>query len=334
MGYKTAFREIIRAYEADRDRAEAVTADRRKAVYQQLPRVRDIDARFAATGIALAKMALTGDEGELAQLKAESQALAQEKAALFKANGIPEDYFVPPYRCVLCSDTGFVDNADGPPERCRCLKQRLINKYYDLSNLKDILAYENFDTFDLRYYSHEVSANEGLSPHANMQTVYQAAMNFVLQFGTGFQSLLLYGETGLGKTFLCNCIAKDLLDQGYTVLYVTAPRLFKVIEDYRFNRDEMEEPDEMVDAVSTVDLLILDDLGAEFATVVTSASLFDIVNQRLLARKPTVISTNLSPSDMETQYSDRIISRFLGHYKMLKFFGDDIRIRKKYAAKR
>lgn len=335
MGYKTVYREIMRAYEADRDKALAILEQRRGEVYRRIPRLREIETQLTAIGLSLAKQALEDtDGGMLAALRAESLALREERFALLEANHLGADYLTPPYQCAICSDTGFIETGDALPTRCRCLKQRLIDKYYDLSNIKDTLSEENFDTFDLRYYDMQVSEDEGLSPYANMQTIYQTAMQFVLGFGRDFQNLLLYGDTGLGKTFLCNCIAKDLLNAGRTVLYLTAPRLFKVIEDYRFNRDEMEEPDEMLEAVADVDLLILDDLGAEFATVITSAALFDIINQRLINKKPVVISTNLSPPGLQAQYSERIVSRFLGHYKLLKFFGDDIRIRKKYAVRR
>lgn len=330
MGYHTAFREIMRAYEVDRDRAAALFAQRRAEVYALLPRVRAIDIRLSEIGLSLARHALADDVTLLASLKDESAGLQQEKDTLIAKAGIPGDYFTAIYRCALCRDTGYIPDDSGPPARCRCLKQRLIEKFYDLSNVKNILNEENFDTFDLRYFSTEKVEREGLSPHENMQAVYRAATRFVLRFGTDFRNLLLYGDTGLGKTFLCNCIAKDLLDQGYTVLYVTAPRLFKLVEDYRFNRDEMEEPDETLDAVTDVDLLILDDLGSEFATVITYAMLFDVVNQRLLAKKPTVISTNLSAQELEAQYSGRIMSRVLGHFELLKFFGDDIRVKKKY----
>ena len=116
-----------------------------------------------------------------------------------------------------------------------------------------------------------------------------------------------------------------MLDRGYSVLYLTAPKMFEIIEENRFNRDDMEEPSYIIEAVTDVDLLILDDLGAEFSTLVTSAALFNIINQRILAKKATVISTNLDVQELELNYSDRTISRFLGHYKMSKFFGDDIR---------
>jgi len=329
MSYKTAFRDVMRAYEADRDRAAALLKERRAEVYRNVPRIREIDEALSQAGIGAAKQILanTGNsQALLAELRQQSATLMEEKQKLLLENGVSEEYFTDIYRCKLCQDTGY-----GPGGvRCQCLKQRLINKYYDLSNIRDLLDAENFDTFDLRYYSQDIIPSEGISPHQNMKLIYRIATDFVTHFDQTFHNLLFYGDTGLGKTFLCNCIAKDLLDKGHTVLYVTAPRIFKLVEDYRFNRDDIDDPDYAIDAVTDVDLLILDDLGAEFSTIVTSSALFDIINQRLLAKKPTVISTNLSPAEFETQYSDRIVSRFLGHYKISKFYGDDIRAKKKY----
>jgi len=339
-----AYKEIMRTYEAERDRAEALLRKRRTEVYKRIPRVREIDERLKESGINTAKQLLfqpvESQNNLLESLRNHHNELRIEKQQLLQEKGIPEDYFTDIYRCNLCADTGYIapdshENTGiiGSSERCNCLKQRIIDKYYDLSNLRGLLAEENFDTFDIRFYNDDVVGSDGVSPRRNMQINFQKAMKFALEFGNTFQNLLFYGDTGLGKTFLCNCIAKDLLDKGRTVLYVTAPQIFKVIEDYRFNRNAMEEPHETIDAVTDVDLLILDDLGTEFDTLVTSAALFNIINQRILARKPTIISTNLQPADFESHYSDRIVSRFYGHYTSLEFYGEDIRAMKKYSGK-
>jgi len=329
MGYKTAYREVMRDYEASRQEAEAALLQRKAALYAKLPRLALIENQMTAVGLNLVKTALAGNQPEHDAARDAAKKLEIEKRAIMEENHVPADYFAAAYRCKLCKDTGYLPAEAGQlAVRCNCLKQRMIEAYYSLSNIKGILQDENFDTFDDRCFSPAVTESEGLSPQANMQTIYRHATDFVQDFDTVFSNLLLYGPTGLGKTFVCHCIAKDLLDGGRTVLYLTAPRLFKVVEDYRFNRDSMEDADEMLDAVTDVDLLVLDDLGAEFITVITSSALFDIVNQRLLAKKPTVISTNLPPTELMSHYSERIFSRFVGHYKMLKFFGDDVRVRK------
>jgi len=316
----------MREYDAIREEGIDLLNKRRLELYKNFPRIEKIEEESAALGLNLVKLALKGDEAGLIKTKNKLAALKQEKDDILVKGGYSLEYLTAVYRCSECQDTGYKSTS----QRCNCLKQRLIEGYYALSNIKGVLEDENFDTFDHRYFSPEIIESEGLSPLVNMQAIYRMAAEFVQDFGVKFRNFLLYGRTGLGKTFVCHCIAKDLLDAGHTVLYLTAPRLFKVIEDSRFNRDSLREPDEMLEAVTDVDLLILDDLGAEFVTVITSSALFDIVNQRLLAKKSTVISTNLSPRELEGHYSERIVSRFAGNYQMIKFFGEDVRVKKKY----
>jgi len=323
----------MRSYETSRNQAEALLEERRAALIRSFPRIQEIDRALSETGLSLAKLALSQDKYGLQEARAKAEALKQEKASILAAGGVPEDYLTAIYRCATCNDTGYKPPEPGRlPERCGCLKQKLVEAYYSLSNIKGILDEENFDTFDSRCFSPTIVEAEGISPLTNMQAIYRIATDFVQDFNVKFDNLLLYGRPGLGKTFICHCIAKDLLDAGHTVLYLTAPRLFKIIEDYRFNREFMVEP-EMLDAVTDVDLLILDDLGAEFITLVTSSALFDIINQRLLAKKPMVISSNLPPQELMSHYSERIFSRFTGHYRMIKFFGEDVRSKKKYGGR-
>ena len=329
MTYKAAFRKVMKDYEMARDHAHSLLEERRAEVYRNIPKIAEIDHALSKLGANLAKLALAGDENGIKQLREQSTELKENRRILLQ-NTVGENYLTAVYRCMNCMDTGYIQGSpNSPTARCKCLNQRLIDEYYSLSNMKNVLSEENFDTYDIRLFSTDVIPSEGLSPYANMQTIYRYAMQFVTEFGNEFDNLLLYGEPGLGKTFVCHCIAKDLLDAGRTVLYQTAPRLCRVLEDYRFNRGTMAEPDEMLAAVDEVDLLIIDDLGAEIPTVVTSAALFDIINKRLLARKHTVISTNLTPTALSAQYSERLVSR-LFNYKMIKFFGEDIRVKKKY----
>jgi len=335
MRHSKIHREIMREYEFSRNRADSILAKHQANAYEKIPRLAEIDSSLGTLGISLAKMALSGDAEGMKATRTAAAVLKNERNNLLKQKGWDEGYFVPQYRCTNCSDTGYIQETPSSlAVMCQCLKQRLIDEYYNLSNMNEVLRDENFDTFDIRLFSTEVVAAEGLSPRANIENVHRHATKFVQEFGRGFVNLLLYGETGLGKTFICHCIAHDLLAEGRTVLYLTVPRLCRFIEDYRFNRDSLEEPNEMLDAMDEADLLILDDLGTEISTVVTSAALFDIINQRLITRKPTIISTNLASNDLKSHYSERIVSRFLGNYQMIKFFGDDIRTKKKYAGVR
>ncbi|MCL2456214.1 MAG: ATP-binding protein [Defluviitaleaceae bacterium] len=329
--HKNAFREVMRELHVSRERAENLHAAQLEEAYKKNPKLREIDKKLAEIGISLSRLAISGDLDGVKKAREKSDVLRKERLSLVAKI----KNFSPQFACKICSDTGYAPQKSGVlAVFCACLKQRLIEKNFSLSNMYEILKEENFENFDLRLYSTEIIENEGLSPRDNMKKIYRNATGFVEKFDEVFQNLLLYGEAGLGKTFVSHCIAKDLLDAGKTVLYLTVPRLCKVIEDARFHRDSLAAPDEMLDAVDSVDLLVLDDLGAEISTLVTSAALFDIINQRLLVRKSTVISTNLSSNALAAQYSERIVSRFLGNYQMIKFFGDDIRVKKKYGGLR
>ena len=320
------FKEAMRELEKQRLQAQKALAARQDFLYEKLPEIKKIDDKMADIGLSLAKLVLKRDvAGEAEGLRAKSEHLAQEKARILYDNGYDDAFFLEVYNCTDCKDTGYLDQ-----KHCYCLKQRLIARYYEMSNLSKVLERENFDAFNINYYSDTVDEIRGISPRDNITRIWTTSLKFVENFGTKFENLLFYGPTGLGKTFLSNCIAKELLDMGKTVLYTTAAQLFKLVEDARFNRVDIVDGATYLSMVMDVDLLIIDDLGTEFSTIVTNSELFNFINTRLLGKKPTIISTNLAPRDFEEYYSDRITSRIFGEYTLLSFIGDDIRIAKKH----
>ncbi len=201
----------------------------------------------------------------------------------------------------------------------------LINLIY--GNLEK----ENFDNFDLNLYSDEVNAvkyNAKISPRQNILAVKDLALKFIEGFNNPEEKNLLFtGNTGLGKTFLSNCIAKETLLLGKTVLYQTAPIMLDNIIDYRFGKSDFNE---VYNNIINVDLLIIDDLGAEALNSFKLAELFNIINSRLLFQNnhvtKTIISTNLTMNNLLDTYSERIFSRLASYYNVCRFFGDDIRI--------
>lgn len=322
------YKKILRDYEIKRDLANRRLKAKQEEVYAKIPRIAEIDRILSQTGIEVSRLVLQQPEKVDELIKSLEQRnldLVIEKAELLYINGYDKDYLEPSYHCYDCKDTGYIENSP-----CHCFKQALIDVAYDQSNLKDILSVENFENFNFDYYSDEIHPQANISPRENIKQIYSHCIRFVDEFDTTFSNMIFYGDPGLGKTFLCNCIAKDLLDRGKTVLYLTAFQLFKLFEKERFRKEESEDSKAYLDAIFTVDLLIIDDLGTEFNTALTGAELFNCLNARLLDRKPTIISTNLSPNDWQKQYSERIISRVFGNYKALKFIGTDIRILKKY----
>ncbi|MCL2617831.1 MAG: ATP-binding protein [Defluviitaleaceae bacterium] len=318
-------RMISREYERDRIQAKRLSRERMQEVYAKEPAVRELEMEISAQGFLLAKIVLGEMDLHAAHgIRARQKSLVAEKNRLIERAGVTREYLEDVHRCRLCKDTGFVNNVS-----CVCFKSKLIEKFYSLSNVSKSIENENFATFSFDHYATE-DCGHGISQYDNMRLIYSAAKEFAARFPNVPSNLLFHGETGLGKTFLCNCIAREVLDAGFLVLYVTAPQLFKKIEDKRFGGDE-EFADTQIDLVYEADLLIIDDLGSEFGTVVTKSELFNILNSRILEHKPMLISTNLSYEDFRDTYSDRIYSRVFGGFKLMKFFGDDIRALKKFA---
>ncbi len=320
------YREILREYDALRTQKASELRERKESLYERFPRLAEIEEELSLLGISAARAALNSPEGierAVQELKERQHKLAAEQLEIFSASGISPRVLEMEYDCEKCHDTGYI--ADSP---CVCLKRRVMDRLYDQSNVRDVIRLENFDTFDLRLFSSEVVPEEGASPKENAQKNLKTAMAFAEDFTGG--NLLLYGGTGRGKTFLCNCIAKDVLERGKTVLYLTAGQMFRQLEEMRFGRSEDEERTEWDEELLDADLLIIDDLGTEFSTVFTASELFRIINDRKLRKKPVVISTNLEIPALMDQYSDRVMSRLIGEYTVMKFFGEDMRMKKKY----
>ena len=319
-------RRLLTEYDGRRMAREREARERRDQVFAALPSLAQLDARLKQSGLAAMRLTISDPTGAVAgaeRLARQAEGLRKEREALLVQAGYPADYLEVRYDCPRCHDTGYVGN-----EMCPCLKRRLLAACYSQSRLADSLATENFDYFDFRLYSEEYDPAEGGSPRENIQQIFDRAVDFVDNFPQVFANLLLYGPTGLGKTFLCNCIAREILDKGFTVLYLTAGEFCRLAEDAQFRRREEDDDGESpLTDLFEVDLLLLDDLGTEFATALTTSALFQVLNQRLLNRKHTVISTNLSPQRLRDAYSDRILSRLAGSYDFLHFFGQDIRLR-------
>ena len=327
-GRSAIYKEILKYYDRLRTNSEAELRQRKREVYAAVPRIEEIDRDIAAAGVEAAKKVLENPaetENFDNELKEIISALKNEKKELMEINGFDDDYLEVKHICQNCGDTGFIGE-----ERCKCFSQKLVDMAYSSSNIKEIVKYENFDNFDLSFYSDKCGENEIISPLENIKSILGICLNFTRAFGKSFNNLLLYGSPGLGKTFLCNCIAKELLDRGVTVMYVTAPQLFKAIEKEWFNGSPEDEPGNYVEDILDVELLIIDDLGTEFTTVFSSSELFNIINSRLISKKPVIISTNLGLKDLTEKYSDRITSRLMGSFTTLKFFGEDIRLLKKF----
>lgn len=320
---KADFNKILSEYEILRDKAKSELELRKQEIYAKIPRIKEIDEEIGNISINITKSILLDSkqsEKLAKELKQKIIDLQMEKGELLASYNYPTDYLTIKFKCNHCKDTGFINN-----QKCNCLKQKLINYAYNQSNLANLLKYQNFNTFNLEYYSDVIDEIREISPKENMKNIYKICQNFVNNFDTIDENLLFTGPPGLGKTFLSSCIAKELLDKGKTVFYQTAFKIFDVLEEYKFSKDKEESDKEKVDLLFDVDLLIIDDLGTEFINSYTSSEFFNILNSRLLSKKKTIISTNLNMDELFQLYSARVTSRIWGYYKVLEFFGDDIR---------
>ena len=318
-------REILLKYEKRRDNDDYALQKRKQEVYDKIPKIKEIDEEISKTGLKLAKAVLL-DPKKREQLVIESKSkmdnLKKQKEEILYSYGIPLDYLELKYYCDSCKDKGFLSNG----EKCNCLKQEIINEAYKMSNLDRLLNKENFSNFDISIFSSKKSENSNISPRENILNILSICEKFVMEFeNDNGENLLFYGTTGLGKTFMCNCIAKELLDKGYVVIYQTSFKILDILENYKFKKSDDRINAENYKNLFECDLLIIDDLGTEVTNSFTNSELFNIVNSRLVEGKKTIISTNLSPMEIGKVYTQRTLSRILDSFRIIKFIGNDLR---------
>lgn len=305
-------------------RTKNLMEQRYREIIQRIPQMRELDHRIRELSVTHAKSRLTNKEDSF-DLSVAISEISKEKEALLIAHGFPSDYLKPVYTCPDCQDTGYIGE-----KKCHCFEKEIVNFLYSQSNLQEILEHENFSHFNIDYYPDDYTEEAtGLTPRDNIQNILSAAKSFINHFPTERGNLLLYGNTGVGKTFLTNCIAKELLDRSYTVVYLTSVKLFDILETNKFDRDmSRTEKDTSLSYILSSDLLIIDDLGTELNNSFTSSQLYNCIDTRLTHHRSTIISTNLSFDDLREQYSERIFSRITSNYSLLKITGDDIRLKK------
>ncbi|MBR3041857.1 MAG: ATP-binding protein, partial [Eubacterium sp.] len=241
-----------------------------------------------------------------------------------RINGYDEDYLEPIYSCPLCKDEGYSDG-----HVCSCAKKIRIQELYKRSNLNAVFKKENFSTFSLDVYSKEPFKDQPLTPYQNASNILKRAHNYVKNFDSEHGNILIYGSTGLGKTFISNCIAKELLDSAHSVLYLSANELFEqVLSRYIMTRDNSTALKSIYEYLYNSDLLIIDDLGTEVLSSFVRSQLFEILNKRMLTEKATIITTNLDLATLQDRYSERIMSRIAKDYVLFPLYGEDIRYRK------
>lgn len=319
------YNAIMRMYDERRSASRAILDTRQKEIEQTLPEYTALQAQIIENSMNYARTSLfSGDETSGAEeLRKQNDALSRKKEALLMANGYPANYLTPVYTCADCQDTGMIGE-----ERCHCFKQAVVDLLYAQSNIASIIKEENFDTFSFDYYNNTVvDPKTKLTPRQNIERIYDTCQSFVRNFDKEFNNLLFYGNSGLGKTFLSHCIAKELLGTAHTVLYLTAYELFDILGKAMYDEDEGFPAS--AEHILDCDLLIIDDLGTELATAFTMSRLNLCINERFINRRATIISTNFGVQELADHYGERNFSRIFSSYTPLRFFGEDIRLKKK-----
>jgi DNA replication protein DnaC len=328
MGLTREQFDIINNHYNNRRLENKIEMDRRlQEVYADVPSIAEYDREIASTAIHATKLALSGDTSAKDSLREDIQVISERKKAALLMNGYRADYLDEIFTCPICKDTGFIHGAP-----CECLKSEIIKLMYSRSELNEILSVENFDSFNFDYYCNDiVDENSGISSLENIETIVDQCHYFINNFDKQPCNLLFYGRAGTGKTFLINCIAKELLDQSYSVIYLSAVQFFDLLADYSFKRANTSVYRQIsINELHGCDMLIIDDLGTEMSNSFTDSALFDCLNERLIHQKSTIISTNFSMEELQNKYEERIFSRVIGSYNSFKIFGDDIRMKKKF----
>ncbi|WP_392485946.1 ATP-binding protein [Haloimpatiens sp. FM7315] len=317
-GYET---QIFRIYENIRNKEELSLKERKEEIYKKIPKIKEIENKIARLSINLSINILNNKEDvdkSLKTLKENITDLRIKKTELLVSFDYPMDYLDMHYKCTKCKDTGFIGS-----KKCTCYKHYLVAVYYKNSGFKELLKVNNFNNFRLDVYSTERTEQELKSPKKNMQEILLKIRKYINEFETCNNNLLFYGNSGTGKTFLSNCIAKSLLDSGHLIVYKTANELIENLREARFNKNANLE-----DLLLNCDLLIIDDLGTEQITEFSKSEIFNLINTKLLKQKKMLVSTNHSIEELSKTYSERITSRLFGNFELFKFYGDDIRVKR------
>lgn len=307
--------------EIERRRSEAFqTLELHKAeISKKAPEIDSLYNRILQTSIDLSRAIISrsGDIDKIIDELKEKNLENQFKIKIMlREFGYPEDYLKAKFTCPACNDSGYVNG-----KRCSCFNE-LIKKY-TINELNESCNIElhDFEEFNLNLYSNLPDEKSGIIPRERMNTILVQCKNYVDTFSRESCSLFFLGKTGLGKTFISSMIAKALIDRGFNVVFDSINNFLIKAENDHFGRSNGNTVETILDA----DLVILDDLGSEFSTPFNNSTLYNIINSRINMEVPTIVSTNLSLSELNEKYDDRIISRLTGMYTPYRFFGTDIR---------
>lgn len=331
MAYSTEFHDRARKEMKNRtEKALNKAAQHREEIIAQYPDIAEIESALSSTGMAIVSaMGLSGESlsEKIEQIRQKNKELIEKRNVLFKKYNIPENYFDIQYTCPKCQDTGMLEDFDEDKKVshgakfCDCYLELLKSYAIEKVTRSIPLELSTFEEFDLDYYPDAIINGE--SPYHEMAKVFNSCKKYAENFDTDSMSLYFFGRTGLGKTHLSLAIANEAIKKGYNVLYGSVINFLNKMEKEKFGRVEssIDTEELLIDA----DLLILDDLGAEFSTAYTVSALYNIINSRIARGVPTIISSNLDLEELKSRYPESVASRIIGNFATVQFIGKDIR---------
>ena len=311
---------IMREYDRRQRRDRRMLEERRTHAYQQIPRLKEIQDAIAAASAQRVHSLLSGKAAEAAAAyEKRMEALSRERRLLLSQNGFPPDHLEMSFQCPECQDTGYVDG-----EKCACFRKLAADMLCQQYDPAQRAGKENFALFSFSCYSDKIiDENTGKTPLEHARSAVEIARGFISRFEDSAQNLFIYGDTGVGKTFLSRCIAHEISDKAHSVLYFPSYDLFDLLAKDTFSKGS--GGGEVMGYVLDCDLLIIDDLGTELTNSFVSSQLFQIVNERILRERSTMISSNLALEAFPGLYSTRTFSRIIQYYRFINLIGEDIR---------
>jgi len=302
-----------------RQHAVSVNESRIREINEKLPQIREVNDVIYNTGKELISVISSGKlsheqvQEKISRMQRNNLSAQEMSKKILISNGYPADYLELHYLCPKCRDTGYLGS-----NFCDCFL-RLYAKYStEKLNEKSRISLTSFDTFRLSYYKGD--------DYFTMKRIFDFTKNYAETFNPESGSILMFGETGLGKTHLSLSIANKALEKGYSVIYDTTINILRTIEKEHFSRDHSSE---MTDIILNAELLIMDDLGTEYETPFYSSTVYNIINSRINSNRPTIINTNLSYEGIKKRYESRVVSRLTTLYKCLEFKGEDVRMQQR-----
>ncbi len=312
------YKKAERILEKRRDKAVMAAEIRAEEIRKKLPEIDEIQRQLSKIGIEISRLFFKDEAPKkLEELKEKSKALIAKRSVILTSNGFDENALKPEHICPVCEDKGFIGGR-----MCACHKQLLKDIMRDEVSRFAPLDSCTFDSFNLNYYSSEPLENS-VVPRLRAEKILESSRKYAQNFSKGSKNLLFLGKTGLGKTHLSLAIANVVINRGYSVCYGTSQNICEDLRSEMFGRDA--DITYTKNRVLDCDLLVLDDLGTEINNDYNTASIYNIINSRILSGSPTIISTNYEYDELLDKYDQRITSRILGEYITMQLFGTDIR---------